>query len=389
MSKYIPAHKYCNSIFDGTHDTPKPCVSGYPLVTSKNILGGELNLDNTYNISEVDYKIIQKRSAVSKWDVLFSMIGSIGETYLERSDNVSYAIKNVGVFSCKDEYKAKWLYYYLISPYSKQFIENYLAGAVQKFLPLGTLRDFPVLPFDGSKKELVNTLVNIDDKIKINNKTNAELEALAKLIYDYWFVQFDFPNENGKPYKSSGGGMIWNEELKSEIPEKWMVKKVADFLDVVTGKEDANFASESGKYAYFTCGKKILKCNEAVFFGKSVLVAGNGSFDVKYYNGRFNAYQRVYVLKPRDANFIGIIYRSVFRNITRFILGSQGSIVKFITKGDVENINILVPDNLELLTQLNIILDITQNNNLESEQLTKLRDWLLPMLMNGQVKINN
>ena len=244
--------------------------------------------------------------------------------------------------------------------------------------------DYPEI---SSQQKISRTLSTIDSKIELNNKINSELEKMAKLIYEYWFVQFDFPDENGKPYKSSGGKMVWNEKLKKDIPEKWKVKKVSDFLDVVTGKEDANFASEGGKYAYFTCGRKVLKCNDAVFSGKSVLIAGNGSFDVKYYNGKFNAYQRVYVLKPRDEKFIGLIYRSVVRNISRFILGSQGSIVKFITKGDVENISILVPDNLELLTQLNSVLDMNQRNDFESEQLVSLRDWLLPMLMNGQVKL--
>lgn len=71
--------------------------------------------------------------------------------------------------------------------------------------------------------------------MELNKKANAELEALAKLIYDYWFVQFDFPNENGKPYKSSGGKMVWNEELKREIPEGWEVKPISSFINVICG----------------------------------------------------------------------------------------------------------------------------------------------------------
>ena len=101
MSDFITASSYCESVFDGTHDTPKPVNSGYPLVTSKHIVGRTLDIKPAYNISFEDYNSIQKRSRVSQWDVLFSMIGSVGEVHLEKNDSIPYAIKNIGVFSCK------------------------------------------------------------------------------------------------------------------------------------------------------------------------------------------------------------------------------------------------------------------------------------------------
>ena len=232
MNNCIPASAYCKKIFDGTHDTPKPVLIGFPLITSKNILGGILNLKDSYNISEVNYTDIQKRSKVSHWDILFSMIGSVGEIYLEKSPNIPYAIKNVGVFSCDDEYKAKWLYYYFKSPQAKQYIQNYLNGAVQKFLPLGTLRSFPVLPYDDKYISCIDLLFALDSKIELNNHINAELEAMAKTLYDYWFVQFDFPDKNCKPYKTSGGKMVWSEELKREIPQGWEVKYLRNEVQI-------------------------------------------------------------------------------------------------------------------------------------------------------------
>ena len=235
MNNCIPASAYCKKIFDGTHDTPKPVLIGFPLITSKNILGGILNLKDSYNISEVNYTDIQKRSKVSHWDILFSMIGSVGEIYLEKSPNIPYAIKNVGVFSCDDEYKAKWLYYYFKSPQAKQYIENYLNGAVQKFLPLGTLRSFPVLPYDDKYISCIDLLFALDSKIELNNHINAELEAMAKTLYDYWFVQFDFPDKNCKPYKTSGGKMVWSEELKREIPQGWEVKYLRNEVQIQRG----------------------------------------------------------------------------------------------------------------------------------------------------------
>src|SRR5690554_6171063 len=109
----IKATEYCIKVFDGTHDSPKPADKGFKLLTSKNIMNGYLDKKNAYLISEEDYEKINKRSKVHKWDVLFSMIGTVGNVCLIEDNEIDYAIKNMGVFSCGNEYKAKWLYFYL------------------------------------------------------------------------------------------------------------------------------------------------------------------------------------------------------------------------------------------------------------------------------------
>lgn len=240
------------------------------------------------------------------------------------------------------------------------------------------------IPELASQKKIANLLDSLNKKISTNNCIISELESLAKTIYDYWFLQFEFPNEDGKPYKSSGGKMVWNEELKREIPEKWSVKRYSDIANTTTGKEDANFATENGKYAYFTCGSNILKCDEYKFDGKAILIAGNGDFNVKYYDGKFNAYQRTYVLMP-DEKYIGILYQASKRKIECFKKGSNGSIVKFITKGDIDNIELTIPDDDKLFDPFNSILNFIHHNKIENFKLAFLRDFLLPMLMNGQV----
>ncbi len=235
------------------------------------------------------------------------------------------------------------------------------------------------------QKETVEILNKIDLKIENNINKICELEKMAKTIYDYCFLQFDFPDKNGNPYKSSGGKMEWNEELKKEIPEGWKIKRVSDILNVITGKKDANFATENGKYNFFTCANDISKCDEYEFQGKSVLIAGNGDFNVKYFDGKFNAYQRTYVLIPKEEKYIGLIYQSAIRKIDSFKRGSNGSIVKFITKGDIDNIEILIPDDDKLINVLNTNLDMVQHLKNEIEELVSVRDFLLPLLMNGQV----
>lgn len=240
------------------------------------------------------------------------------------------------------------------------------------------------VPEIADQKKIGQLLKNIDSKIKNNKEVCLELEALAKTLYDYWFLQFEFPNEEGKPYKSSGGKMVWNAELKREIPEGWEVRRYSSIGKTVTGKEDANFATKDGTYAYFTCGSDILKCDEYRFDGKAILIAGNGDFNVKYFEGKFNAYQRTYVLMP-DNEYIGVLYQEAVRKINLFKKGSNGTIVKFITKADIDNITFLKTDNEGLYKPFNLLLNSIHEYKKQNQMLSSLRDFLLPMLMNGQV----
>jgi type I restriction enzyme S subunit len=350
------------------------------------------------------------------------MIGSIGETYLEKNDAIPYAIKNVGVFSCNDEYKAKWLYYYLISPYSKTFIRNYLAGAVQKFLPLGTLREFPVIPYDEQKKKIVDLLYSIDVKIELNNKINTKLEAMAKMLYDYWFVQFDFPDENGKPYKSSGGKMVWNDELKREIPEGWNVKKLEDCIETIIdyrGKTPKKLGRDwsdnpndilalSAKHVkngqlvnlkdanrvdndlYNTWMKKELREGDILLTSE----APCGEFFYLIGKTKFCLSQRLFAIRTNNEMVAHsyLYYELSSGNGNSQILGKvSGSTVFGIRQDELRTVNILIPNQSWQKMFSEIVEPIYQkirNNDYQNQQLSILRDWLLPMLMNGQVKIN-
>ena len=412
MNNCIPASAYCKKIFDGTHDTPKPVLSGFPLITSKNILGGVLNLKDSYNISEVNYTEIQKRSKVSQWDILFSMIGSVGEIYLEKSPNIPYAIKNVGVFSCDDEYKAKWLYYYFKSPQAKQYIQNYLNGAVQKFLPLGTLRSFPVLPYDDKYISCIDLLFALDSKIELNNRINAELEAMAKTLYDYWFVQFDFPDKNGKPYKTSGGKMVWNEELKREIPEGWEVKKIGKILKTSLGGTPSTKVIEywengkiswlnSGEIANFPIIDSELKITEAAIKNSATDLLPKGSVMLSITRHLRPsilgidacANQSVVGILEKDDIKCYFLYPYLQNEIPRLMEMRSGAQQPHINKEIVDESLILLPNKkTDILKKYNAVVghfyDSIINKAFQNQKLTELRVWLLPMLMNGQVKVN-
>ena len=142
--KYIPAEKYCSSVRDGTHDTPQPVADGYKLVTGKHIKNGRIDYSDAYYISEEEFVAINARSRVEQWDVLMSMIGTVGEAAVV-SECPQFAIKNVALFKCGgSETKGKWLAYYLNSKMAKGMMSGNMKGASQQFLSLKQLRALPI-----------------------------------------------------------------------------------------------------------------------------------------------------------------------------------------------------------------------------------------------------
>ncbi|SDB52962.1 type I restriction enzyme, S subunit [Pseudidiomarina indica] len=412
MSKTIPATDYCYSIFDGTHDTPKQSDIGYPLVTSKHMNGDTLNISEAYLISNEDFESINRRSKVSQWDILFSMIGTVGEVYLERSSSINYAIKNIGVFSCKDEKRAEWLYYYLRSPAARKHIQRYLSGAVQKFLSLGALRDFPVLPFDEKASVAISIVAAIDKKIELNNRINAELEAMAKTLYDYWFVQFDFPDDSpqgqGKPYKTSGGKMVYNPTLKCEIPEGWEVAPLSSITGV--SNESINPADYPEKlFKHFSIpvfdATNTFGVERGDTIGSNKFTVEDTDLLVSKLNPWFNRVVYAMAEPEQICSTEFVVWRCPNASIKNFMymIATSPQFIAHCTQSATGtsnshkrvNPNVMMrfyqPFNLKVAEKLGQHLEPILKqlivNQRENTKLASLRDWLLPMLMNGQVTV--
>lgn len=397
------ATDYCKKVFDGTHDSPKPANKGFKLLTSKNIMSGYLDKKDAYLISKEDYEKINKRSKVHKWDVLFSMIGTVGNVCIIEDNEIDYAIKNMGVFSCGDEYKAKWLYFYLQSPYVKKLGENYLNGAIQKFLPLGWLRELEIPSFNEEKMQIVNILWNVESKIKINNKINIELESMAKTLYDYWFLQFEFPNEEGKPYKSSGGKMVWNEELKREIPEGWKATELLELVDWITNsqppKSEFKYTSEIG-YVRFIQNRDYDSDSHFTYVQNRKSMNKVGRLDIlidKYgdaglvrygIEGVFNV--ALAQIKPKKVKMREYIRSLLLSNsmYTYFHNSCMASTRASLSEENLKLVFVAEPP-IKLVEKFEEILSTMRKtilkNDDENEELKSLRDFLLPLLMNGQV----
>lgn len=175
---------------DGTHDSPKQHPVGKPLVTSKNLKKGAIDLENTYLISEADFQQINRRSKVDQYDILFSMIGTVGEMAIVKEEP-DFAIKNVGLFKCNRDYElSKWIFYYMKSSAANEEIQAAMKGSTQAYIALGDLRKFPIaFPPDAEQKAIATVLGSLDDKIDLLHRQNQTLEAMAASLFRQWFVE--------------------------------------------------------------------------------------------------------------------------------------------------------------------------------------------------------
>lgn len=382
---------YCLHITDGEHCSVQDDILGeYYLLSNKNIVNGRIVIEkDERRINKVTFDKINKRILLAENDVLISTVGTLGKTAVVQAP-INYTFqRSVGIIKPDprkvDSYYLKYL---LDTDYYQQILTGSSSGAIQKCIFIDALKTLPIqLPDLTTQKHIASALSAFDQKIALNRSINANLEALARQLYDYWFVQFDFPDANSKPYKSSGGKMVYNEHLKREIPEGWDYLTTDQITKVITGKEDANFSTPDGKYPFFTCSRDNLRCDTPAFSGKAILIAGNGEFNVKHYTGQFNAYQRTYVLIPEDEKYYGVLYFAAHSKIDLFKAQSNGSIIKFITKGDVENIGVFDCHKPELYQQINTLINTIEQNEREIASLTRQRNELLPLLMNGQVTV--
>ncbi|MGL2759180.1 restriction endonuclease subunit S [Helicobacter pylori] len=281
-----------------------------------------------------------------------------------------------------------YLYYYITQDKITHYLQR-IAECGTSSYPSITPLDFlnikiKLYPLETQQK-IARTLSILDQKIENNHKINELLHKILELLYEQYFVRFDFLDKNNKPYQTSGGKMKFSKELNRLIPNDFEVKTLGELTQLKVGNKNANHSSNQGKYPFFTCSNNPLRCETYQFEGKHIIISGNGNFYVTHYDGKFDAYQRTYIVNPNNPNHYVLTYLFV-KSYTNYLkLQSRGSIIKFITKSDIENIKIVLP-NLKTYTKWNNVLKMIENNNQSTQTLTALRDFLLPLLLKQQVK---
>ena len=283
----------------------------------------------------------------------------------------------------------KYLNAFMHSTYIQKYFENSASGSGQRYtLSLETINSMPILlPSLDKQKRIGEIFTLLDNKIKLNRAVNQNLEAMAKQLYDYWFVQFDFPNEEGKPYKSSGGEMVWNEKIKREIPIGWDNCTLKDFLTIKNGR-DHKYLSE-GLYPVYGSGGEMRRANEYLYKGESVLMPRKGTLNnIMYVDESFWTVDTMFYSEMKVLNCAKYIFFAI-KDID-FTRWDSGTGVPSMTASTLYNLPMIKP-NIDLLKRfdkaITPIFYKMKQIRVEYEVLTKQRDELLPLLMNGQITI--
>ena len=293
------------------------------------------------------------------------------------------------------KYKLDSIYDYLVQISS---------GSARDNLSQKVIQDLEInLPSLETQQKIAKILSDIDDKIEVLHQINDNLAKLAKTIYDYWFVQFDFPDENGKPYKSSGGKMVYNEVLKREIPQGWEVDNIFNVASIQYGFPFSTEFFNENKIGVPVIRIRDIKDNQISNFSTEekidskyiikkgeILIGMDGNFHINYW-ANDNCYLNQRVVKIQGIELSNIYLKE---QIEPYIKTREKSIsrttVGHLSDKDLRSINIIIPNNL-IMIKINSFYNNTLNKFIENLQqiqhLQSLRDWLLPMLMNGQISV--
>lgn len=401
-------------------------AEGIPCIMPTNMENNRVRLDGIARITETDAQRL-KRHIVKTGDIVYSRRGDVTQKALIHPTEDGYFC-GTGCLLLRpgDKIDPTFLTYYLSTKTYQNWIVSQAVGGTMPNLNTGILERVSfTAPDKDTQQKIAKVLATLDAKIALNNRINTELEAMAKLLYDYWFVQFDFPMTaaqaaalgqaqlEGQPYKSSGGKMVFNSTLKREIPEGWEVKELAEVEDkIVTGKTPStkdrdNFVGEIPFICIgdvrgnmhvveteLTLSAKGANLQKNKFIPEGAIcvtcIASPGLVAFATEDSQTNQQLNSIVCKSREnKNYLYFYLKDYFRHAKG---AKTGNTFANMNKGDFSAITVLCPkkDSLQRFHELTDgAINSVLNNQKQNLELTTLRDWLLPMLMNGQVTVQD
>lgn len=405
---------------DGNHGEIHPkgsdfVDSGIPFVMASDIENGVVNLATCKFISESQATKLRKGFSV-EGDVLLTHKATIGRTSIVPKIDTPYIMLTPQVtyyrVKDKDELDNRFLkYYFDYKPFQETLALWSGAGSTRAYLGITGQHNLTVrLPKINVQTHIADVLAALDAKIDCNNRLNAELEAMVKTLYDYWFVQFDFPDTKGRPYRSSGGKMVYNLTLKREIPEGWEDSNVLAVADLFGGGTPTKKKAEywGGDIPFFTptdANGTIFKFSTSdyiteeglngsstrLFEKNTVFITARGSVGKLVLAGVDMAMnQSCYALRAKPGISHTYLFFLTKELIHHLQVKSSGSVFDSIVSNDVEFTKLAIPDSNAIQRFAAVAepaFERIANNTKESQQLIQLRDWLLPMLMNGQIVV--
>ena len=357
---------------------------GFPFLSYKDVFNNYYapeKLNTLVNSTEKD----RQKCSVKRGDVFLTRTSETTDELgmscvaLKDYENATFNGFTKRLRPLTEEIVPEYAAYFFRSSYFRAQCQSLASLITRASLNDGMIRRFKIR-FPKEKKcqeKIGKILLTYDSLIENNTKRIRILEKMAENLYKEWFVRFRFPGHE-------------KVEMENGLPKGWKYVNFGKLSPIVTGKKDANFASPNGKYKFFTCSKADLMADSYSFDCFAIILAGNGDLNVKLYKGQFEAYQRTYVLTPYDISHIYISYYTIQSELDRLLVGAAGAVIKFLTKGMIEKIKIVVPDQ-SLLRKFNIMLDanfkIRQNLIAQNTLLARMLDLLLPRLMSGKLEV--
>ncbi|WP_289646361.1 restriction endonuclease subunit S [uncultured Duncaniella sp.] len=381
-------------------------------VNTSDVFGGEL-LDVPY--SETTSLKGQFKKTIQFNDILFSEIRPANRRFgrVNIKDTADYVVstKLMVLRKFNEDVDLDYFYYCLTNQSFLETLQRRAENRIGSFPQitfdlLGDYR-FPI-PTLAEQKRIASVIANIDSKIRINREINRNLEAMARQLYDYWFVQFDFPDENGKPYKSSGGKMVWNEKIKREIPEGWKIVSLPTIATFTNGLACQKFRpkSEDEKLPVI----KIREMRDGItsesewvaadipdavkVYDGDILFSWSASLEVMIWTGGEGGLnQHIFKVEPKSYYPKAFVYIQILDYISVFkgIAEARKTTMGHITQDHLNQSQIVIPASKSILqafeNTISPIVNLFVKLSQQSKQLMRQRDKLLPLLMNGQVSV--
>ena len=403
---------FIDKIGDGIHGTPCYSENGsYYFVNGNNLKDGHIVVDSsTLKIEQNEHEKIKR--PLNENTILISINGTIGNLAFYNGEKIALG-KSACYLNVKSMESKHYIRYVLSTQEFKKYALQVAHGSTIKNLAPGQIAEYTFFaPDSASRTNIAYVLKTLDDKIENNNKICSELESMAKTLYDYWFVQFDFPDENGKPYRTSGGEMVWNEQLKREIPKGWEATRlgnICDFRNGINYDKDVEGDQEYRIINVRNISSASLLLNESeldkinlpsvqadkyLLSSDDIVIARSGTPGATRLLWKINEPTIfcgfIICSTPHEALHKIYLTYCLKRLEGTSATKTGGSILQNVSQDTLKNLFVLIPDR-EVLRQFNavisLILEKFHSNIDENNELTKLRDWLLPMLMNGQARV--
>ncbi len=390
-------------------------IEGVPLLRGDNISQGYIDWTDA---QKLPFEVASNFSAfeLGEGDIVLAMdrpwVGAgLKFASVRRNDAGALLVQRTARLRGLGDAESGFLRYVVASPAFTKYIKSVTTGSLVPHISKEQIQDFRFfLPARSAQQKIAAVLSALDAKIDLNNRINAELEALAKTIYDYWFVQFDFPDAHGRPYKSSNGAMVWNDTLKRDIPAGWESGNITTVAEILGGATPSKDHPDcwNGDIPFFTptdaagtvfqlqtedsiTQAGLGSCSSSLFAEGTVFITARGSVGKISVAGRPMAMnQSCYALVPRVASNCPYVFLHAKTLIHHLKVKASGSTFNSIVTNDIEWTQLISPSAETISAFCKIVapmfarIALAQKENLE---LTRLRDWLLPLLMNGQVRV--